>query len=29
VEGTFSWTTIAKQTIRLYEEIIQQWSKRA
>jgi alpha-maltose-1-phosphate synthase len=29
VEGTFSWTTIAKQTIRLYEEIMQQWSKRA
>jgi alpha-maltose-1-phosphate synthase len=27
VEGTFSWTAIAKQTIRLYEEVIQQWSK--
>jgi len=27
VEETFSWTTIAKQTIRLYEEVIQQWSK--
>jgi alpha-maltose-1-phosphate synthase len=27
VEGTFSWTAIAKQTIRLYEEAIQQWSK--
>jgi starch synthase len=29
VEGTFSWTAIAKQTIRLYEEVIQQWSKGA
>jgi alpha-maltose-1-phosphate synthase len=27
VEGTFSWTAIAKQTIRLYEELLQQWSK--
>jgi starch synthase len=27
VEGTFSWTAIAKQTIRLYEEVIQLWSK--
>jgi starch synthase len=26
VEETFSWTTIAKQTIRLYEEVIEQWS---
>ncbi len=29
VEETFSWTAIAKQTIRLYEEVIQQWSKGA
>jgi alpha-maltose-1-phosphate synthase len=29
VEGIFSWTAIAKQTIRLYEEVIQQWSKGA
>jgi glycogen synthase len=29
VEGTFSWTAIAKQTIRLYGEVIQQWSKGA
>jgi alpha-maltose-1-phosphate synthase len=27
VEETFSWTAIAKQTIRLYERVIQQWSK--
>jgi glycogen synthase len=27
VEETFSWTAIAKQTIRLYEQVIQQWSK--
>jgi alpha-maltose-1-phosphate synthase len=27
VEETFSWTAIAKQTIHLYEEVIQQWSK--
>jgi starch synthase len=27
VEGTFSWTAIARQTIRLYEEVIQQWSR--
>jgi starch synthase len=27
VERTFSWTAIAKQTIRLYEEVLQQWSK--
>jgi alpha-maltose-1-phosphate synthase len=27
VEGTFSWTAIAKQTIRLYEAVIQQWLK--
>ena len=27
VEQTFSWTAIAKQTIRLYEQVIQQWSK--
>jgi starch synthase len=26
-EETFSWTAIAKQTIRLYEQVIQQWSK--
>jgi starch synthase len=29
VEGTFSWTAIAKQTIRLYEDVIQQWSNGA
>jgi alpha-maltose-1-phosphate synthase len=29
VEETFSWTAIAKQTIRLYEEVIQQWSHRS
>src|SRR5262249_5944348 len=28
VEETFSWTAIATQTIRLYEEVIQQQSKR-
>ena len=27
VEQTFSWTAIAKQTIGLYEQVIQQWSK--
>jgi starch synthase len=27
VEEVFSWTAIAKQTIRLYEQVIQQWSK--
>jgi alpha-maltose-1-phosphate synthase len=27
VEETFSWNAIAKQTIRLYEEVIRQWSK--
>jgi starch synthase len=27
VEETFSWTAIAKRTIRLYEEVIRQWSK--
>ena len=27
VEETFSWTAIAKQTIRLYEQVIEQWSK--
>jgi len=27
VEETFSWTAIAKQTIRLYEQVIQQRSK--
>src|ERR1700685_4051303 len=27
VEEIFSWSAIAKQTIRLYEEVIQQWSK--
>jgi starch synthase len=27
VEETFSWTAIAKQTIRLYEQVIQLWSK--
>jgi alpha-maltose-1-phosphate synthase len=29
VEETFSWTAIAKQTIGLYEQVIQQWSKGA
>jgi alpha-maltose-1-phosphate synthase len=27
VEETFSWTAIAGQTIRLYEQVIQRWSK--
>jgi starch synthase len=27
VEGTFGWTAIAKQTICLYDEVLQQWSK--
>ena len=26
VEETFSWTAVAKQTIRLYQEVIEQWS---
>jgi starch synthase len=26
VEETFTWTAIAQQTIRLYEQLIQQWS---
>jgi alpha-maltose-1-phosphate synthase len=28
VEESFSWTTIAQQTLRLYKEMIEQWSKR-